>query len=45
MGGSDGSHSCHNIIHELIQENPEDPGSRLLRHATCELNGRPISCA
>ena len=42
MGGSDGSHSCHNIIHELIQENPEDPGSRLSHHADRELIGRPL---
>jgi len=42
MGDSDGSHSCHNMIHELTQENPEDPGSQYLDHANRELNGRPL---
>ena len=40
MSDSDDSHSCKNKIQELIQDNPEDPGSRSLYNMTCELNGR-----
>jgi len=40
MGDSDGSHSCRNTIHELTQEDPEDPGSRRLRYAKGVLIGR-----
>ncbi|VBB48481.1 hypothetical protein TRIP_B70003 [uncultured Desulfatiglans sp.] len=40
MSDSDGSHSCQNMTQELIQEEPEDPGPRRLRHATRDVNGR-----
>jgi hypothetical protein len=35
MNDSDGSHSCQH----MNQEEPEDPGPRRLRLATCDVNG------
>ncbi len=43
MGESDGSHSCRNIIHELNQDNPDDPGSYSVRPAAFGLN-LELSC-
>ena len=40
MSDSDGSHSYPNMTQETIQEEPEDPGPRPLRHATRDVNGR-----
>lgn len=40
MSNSDGSHSCQDMTLEMIQEEPEDPGPRRLRHATRDVNGR-----
>jgi hypothetical protein len=39
MNDSDGSHSCQDMIHESIQEEPEDPVPRRLRLATCDVIG------
>jgi hypothetical protein len=43
MNDSDGSHSCRNMAEELMQDDPDDPGSQCLSFATDDVNGRRSS--
>jgi hypothetical protein len=40
MKNSEGRRSCRNMTQESTQDEPEDPGQRLLRFAAKDVNGR-----
>lgn len=40
MNDSDGSHSCQQITEEMTPQDPDDPGPKRPRHATCDVSCR-----